>query len=484
MPYLHGAYADIGAGVDRSADLVSGLPVYVGALPVHLAAAPPDGLVNRPVVLRDMAEARNRVGYSDDWEKFSLCEALSAHFDNAIQNVGPIVVINVLDPDTMRKSAPVTKQVALVGGWGLIPDGLCILSTIDVDGKELGTDYAVAWNTARQAVEFRDLTGTLTSPVTVEYVQVDPEQVTADTVIGEAKPETGVYTGIRAMDTVYQLTGSVPTMLCAPGYSANPAVRLAMLGAADRADGHWYAHVLTDIPIQGVGTISAAIQWKTDNAYNSAAEVTHWPKAVKNGKKYHLSTLSVVAAMQTDATNNGVPMETPSNAPVDIDGYYIGGSEANYTSAQANLLNRNGIRTVAFTGGRWALWGPHTAAYVHGDDTPLSDTYDTSPRMLYYVANWFQVQYAKDIGMPINNNRADAVVNEVRAFLDGLRTLGALLHADVAFERIRVAGDVVTEGKFTFFSTVTPVPPVRAYVLTVAYNEGGLGNFVAEGVTA
>ncbi|MCL2495682.1 MAG: phage tail sheath protein [Oscillospiraceae bacterium] len=484
MPYEHGAYAVMGGSVGGNTDLVSGLPVYVGALPVHLTGLPPEGLVNKPVLLRNMADAERLVGYSDSWDKFSLCEALSAHFDNRIQNVGPIVVINVLDPKTMKKAGPKTAQVALVGGRGLITDDECIVGTVEVAGKVAGVDFTVRWSTAKQAVEFRDLTGEMTSPVTVTYDQVDLEQVTAAEVIGNSDPETGVYTGIRAMETVYQLTGSVPTMLCAPAFSSIPAVRLAMLAAADRADGHWYAHVLTDIPTDGVSTISEAIQWKADNAYNSAAEVTHWPKARRGGKVYHLSTLSVVAAMRVDATHSGVPMETPSNKPADIDGYYISGSEANFTSTQANLLNQNGIRTVAFTGGRWAMWGPHTAAFVHGDATPLSDTYDNTPRMLYFLANWFQVQYAREIGAPINNNRVDAIINEVRAYLDGLRTLGALLYADIEFEPIQVAGDLVTEGRFSFFSTATPTPPVRAYVLTLAYNEGGLSAYANGGVSA
>lgn len=474
--YLHGAYASMAPSLTRSADIVAGLPVYVGALPVHLAETAA-GKTHVPLLLRNLAEAYAQVGYSEDWEAFPLCEALSAHFDNAIQNVGPICVINVLDPEAMRDSAPASVELALVGGRGRFADDRCVLHTCAVAGKEPGVDFTVSWNNQRQCVEFHDLSGAMTSPVTLAYEKVDPAQVDEAAVIGAGDAETGQFSGLRALALVHQHTGAVPTMLLAPGFSERPAVRAAMVGAAYAMDGHWYAQVLTDIPLSET-TLSAARDWKARNGYTDVAEVVHWPRARRGGKTYHLSTLSAVAAMQTDAANDGIPMETPSNLPVDIDGYYIAaGADTRFTSLQANLLNAAGIRTVCFHGGRWALWGAHTAAYTGDDTVDPKEVYDVNIRMQYYVANWFQVQYGVEVDKPLSRNRIDAISAQIQAYMDGLRAQGALLYFTVAYEETKREGDLV-EGRFVFGGALTPTPPVRAVVLDLAYTSEGLSAFV------
>lgn len=483
MPgYLHGAYGQMASSLGQSADLVAGLPVYVGALPVHLTAEDA-GKTHVPLILQNMAEAQERVGYSEDWESFALCEALQAHFDNAIQNVGPICVINVLDPETMRAASDTSVEIPLVGGKGKVTDDKCILRTCAVAGKERGTDFTVTWNHQQQCVEFRDLTGTMTSPVTMTYRQADLAQVDDAAVIGEADAEAGHFSGLQALALVYQYTHAVPTMLLAPGFSEHPAVRTAMVGAAHAIDGHWYAQVLTDIPLSAA-TLSDARDWKESNGYNDVAEVVHWPQAKREGRTYHLSVLSAVAAMQTDALHDGVPMETPSNMPVDVDGYYIAdGVDTRFTSLQANLLNEAGIRTLCFHGGRWALWGAHTAAYTGDDAVDPKEVYDVNLRMLYYLANWFQVEYGVEVDKAISRNRMDAILAQIQTFLDGLQAQGSLLYGTASFEETQRAGDLV-KGTFVFHSATTPTPPVRAVVLRVAYTSEGLTDYVTGGEQA
>lgn len=477
MPeYLHGVHANMAPSLGVSADTVAGLPVYVGALPVHLTAAE-KGKAHVPLLLENLADAYAQVGYSEDWEAFALCEALKAHFDNAVQNVGPICVINVFDPETMRAASDTSAEIALVGGKGKLSDDKCILSSCEVAGKALGTDFTVAWNNQRQCVEFRDLTGAMTSPVTLTYRQADASQVDDAAVIGEADAETGRFTGLQALALVYPHTRTVPTMLLAPGFSEHPAVRTALVGAAYGIGGHWYAQALTDIPLSAA-TLSDAKDWKEANGYNDAAEVVHWPRAKRAGRVYHLSVLSAVAAMQTDALHDGVPMETPSNSPVDVDGYYLAeDADTHFTSLQANLLNAAGIRTLCFHGGRWALWGAHTAAYTGDDTADPKEVYDVHIRMLYYLANWFQVEYGLEVDQPISRNRMEAIRAQIQAYMDGLRTQGALLYFAVEYQETQRVGDLV-EGKFVFGSAVTPTPPVRAVVLDVAYTTEGLARYV------
>ena len=94
MSYKHGIYTS-----EQATSLVpmtqtdSGLIVAVGTAPVHLASDPADA--NTPVLCYTYKEAVAALGYSDDWEKYTLCEMMKTHF--ALFNMAPIVFINVLD---------------------------------------------------------------------------------------------------------------------------------------------------------------------------------------------------------------------------------------------------------------------------------------------------------------------------------------------------------------------------------------------------
>ena len=74
--------------------------VYIGTAPVHQVEGGAKN-VNRPILARDISEARKYLGYSDDWASYTLCEAMHVHFE--MKGVGPLIFINVLDPATHRK---------------------------------------------------------------------------------------------------------------------------------------------------------------------------------------------------------------------------------------------------------------------------------------------------------------------------------------------------------------------------------------------
>lgn len=113
--YKYGAYGNIGDSVARSATQAGTVAVYFGTAPVNLvkgyAAA---GIVNNPVKVIDYTDAQRKVGYSENWGKFTLCEAIEAHFNNSKGNIGPVYLVNVLDPDKHRKdqSYSVTETLA------------------------------------------------------------------------------------------------------------------------------------------------------------------------------------------------------------------------------------------------------------------------------------------------------------------------------------------------------------------------------------
>lgn len=101
--------------------------------------------VNKPVVVNDIAEARKYFGYDDDWENYTLCEAMHVFFE--LVGVGPLVMINVLDPEKHKSDATKSKTLTPENGRMVIAGAeSVILDTVKVGEKVLGTDYAMSYN--------------------------------------------------------------------------------------------------------------------------------------------------------------------------------------------------------------------------------------------------------------------------------------------------------------------------------------------------
>ena len=147
MAYKHGTYGELRASKVKSSTNSDTVVVYVGTAPVNLVRGYANaGIINAPIKLSNMVDAQAKIGYAADWDAFTLCEAVAEHFDNTVGNVGPIYVINVLDPTTHRKSENTSISVAFSGGRGEFASSTIILDTIAIQDKVEGTDYEVAYN--------------------------------------------------------------------------------------------------------------------------------------------------------------------------------------------------------------------------------------------------------------------------------------------------------------------------------------------------
>ncbi len=69
----------------------SGIPFVVGTAPVQ--SAKKAGKVNVPVLCTSWDEAIERLGYSGDWEHYTLCEFMYSHF--RLYNCQPVIFCNV-----------------------------------------------------------------------------------------------------------------------------------------------------------------------------------------------------------------------------------------------------------------------------------------------------------------------------------------------------------------------------------------------------
>ena len=475
--YKYGVYGVIGNDIAQNASQAGVVPVYFGTAPVNLL---PDytGTVNIPVKISNLSDAQQNLGYIADsakWGKYTLCEAVAAHFANKNGNVGPIYVINVLDPDTHKKSEKTTTTLTFANKKATIKTDDIILKSLAIDDKVLGTDYTVEYDFNAGIVTITDKGVEAMTTVTVSYDTVDASAVTAETVIGGTTAD-GVVTGIAAVKMVYQTHNAIPTYLAAPGWSTTKSVYDALVAASQNINGHWYAFVYADIPISAATTIAAAKEWKKTNGYTSGFSKVYWPMVKSYNNAFHLSTLALVEKMRCDMENNNVPFETEGNKAIQATNLYFGENIASvlYDKNDANKLTADGITTAIFWGGSWRVWGDHTAAYSHDGVHNARDVFDVNVLMLFHIANSFQKDWGTAIDEPMTLALRDTIVNREQEKLDALVAQGALIgNPTVQFVETNNNLSDLMNGNFRWDISATTIPPLKSATGIVSYTDAG-----------
>ena len=488
--YKHGTYREYGESISTAPENAATVPVYIGTAPINLIAGYNKlGLVNKPIVVKSYADALAKFGYSTDWVTFTLCEAIKAHFNNRFGNVAPVVFINVLDPATHVAEDVVTENITFKNGSASIYSDKIIVDTLSLTDLTLGEDYEVSYNFTAKKLTIKSIgEAPITGMVAATYSVVDTSDVAAETIIGEATAD-GVYSGIGAIDLIYQTYNLVPSIIAAPGWSEIPEVYNAMLAKAEKINGHWDAFTVADIPLVNaeggkVDTIALAKAWQTANGYTDANSKVCFPQAQgADGEIYHLSTLTAWRMVMTDNTHDGIPMESPSNKALPVVKQYFGAGSTNagFDQQRGNELNEAGITTVVYWGGEWVLWGAHTAAFVHGSTEDAKNIFDNNVRMMMYVANSFQSEHALTIDAPMTRAMADTIKNREQQKADALVAIGALIGAPVVEfrESDNSTADLVN-GDFTWAFKGTPTPPFKSGTLRVTYTDEGFSTFYEE----
>lgn len=472
--YLYGTYGIMAESVTQHADDAPTVPVYIGTLPVNLVRGYKQ-LVNKPVKLSNYTDAQGKVGYSPDWKKFTLCEAIEAHFNNVKGNIGPICVINVLNPDVHRVSNPISKSIAFTNGRAVIASDSIIIDTLALEDKTESVDYDVSYDFTGGKVVISSIGEPIAGNVAASWYEINVENITVSDIIG-GKTEAGVYSGLAVIQTIYQLLGVTPALIAAPGWSDIPKVYKAMINAATKINGHWDAFVLADIPLT-VQNIAAARQWKKDNEYISERSKVFWPQIMNgSGQKYHLSTFAVAELMRADSMHDGIPMETCGNKTISAVSQYFGDDSSNqgFDDTESRELTAAGISTAVYWAGNWVLWGDETAAYEYGTEFDARATFDVNIRMLFHITNSFQREWASAIDEPFTIQMKDTIINREQAKLDSLTAMGALYgNPTIQFMESKNSRADIRNGNFRWDIAVTPTPPMKSATAYVAYTDEG-----------
>ena len=479
--YKHGTYGEFADSIVRQTLQSGTVAVYLGTAPVNLLRGY-EQYVNAPVSLADMNSVKRYQGYSDDWKKYTLCEAFKTHFDNSMANVGPIVAVNVLDPAVHKKAEATTTQLTFANKRAVIAGDTIILDTLALAEKAEGVDYTVEYDWTRKQTVINDISAEgISGQVQVTYNEVDTSMVDKEDIIGGVT-EGGVYTGLGCLDLIYQELDIIPNIIAAPGWSEIPEVYQAMVAAGTKCAGHWDAFVAADIPIAENATMAEAEAWRVTNHYTNERSKVCWPQFTDvYGTAFHLSTALVWRMMLVDAANGDVPMESPSNKEIFAAKQYFGADSTNrgFTQEQANELNANGITTLCYWGRRWVLWGPHTAAYEFGNVEDKRSIFDNTIRMMMYISNSFQEEHALSIDGKMDRKLKDSILNREQTKADALASKGALIGTPVvSFNETENSTDDMVEGNFVWGFVGTTTPPFKSGTLKIAYSDEGFDTYI------
>ena len=142
MAYKHGIrIQENPTNIAAPVIIENGVPVIFGTAPINMAANPKEA-TNKLFLCKTFAEAAQNLGYSDDYESYTLCQSMDAFFKAF--GVGPVVLCNVLDP--AKHTASYTEELQIVDGQATSKVKGVLLDGLTVVGKTLDEDYSVEYN--------------------------------------------------------------------------------------------------------------------------------------------------------------------------------------------------------------------------------------------------------------------------------------------------------------------------------------------------
>lgn len=392
----------------------SSIQVVVGTAPVNMAENPSE-VVNVPILANSATEAMAALGYSVDFQKYTLCQTMYATAN--LFQASPVVYINVLDPKKHKKDLTeaeyqINQKQAVIEKEGIILDGLTVKNATGDVALTLDTDYSAAFDSTTGFLTITMIAGGKGENATAIKVSgsiLDPDAVKKEDIIGAVDPSTGAETGAQLIRQVYPRLGVVPGLIIAPGWSQIPEVGLALIAKAALINGVFRSMALVDLDTTKAKKYTDTKKVKEDSGYTSPHCYPLWP--CDRAGEYILAKSAVVGAAveYIDAGNDDVPNLSPSNHLLGVTGQCLAdGTEVVVDQDQANTVNSYGVATAINQNG-YRLWGNYTGAYPASADA--KDIWFPVRRMFNWQGNNFIQTYFDKVDNPMNNVLVQSVVD-------------------------------------------------------------------------
>lgn len=434
----------------------SGVPVIFGTAPINMAADPSNA-TNKLFLCNTFDEAKAAIGYSDDYESYSLCQSMDAFFK--VFGVGPVVLCNVLDPtkhkDTYTETLAVTNSQAKTTSKGVVLSTLVL--TGDGTALTLDTDYTVEFDNDGYVLITVLKEGVTSIEATGD--KLDASKVEVADIIGGYDAVTGVETGIELVRQVYPLFNVVPGLLLAPGWSTDVSVALTLAAKCEGINGVFQCECVVDIDTTTVKKYTDVPEYKENNGLNSKHMICLWPKVARADKVFDYSAIYAAMVAYTDANNDAVPNLSPSNKLLGVSAVVLAdGTEVALDTVQANTLNAVGVVTALNLNG-FKAWGNNTACYPANTDP--KDRWICNRRFFSWWGNSFITTYLEKVDNPANYRLIESIVDSENVRGNALVSQGKCAGIRMVYNPADNPITSVMDGKIVFKQYLAPYTPAE-----------------------
>lgn len=465
MAYKHGAYnTEQDTSLTVPAQGTAGLQVIFGTAPIHLSKDPMKA-ANTPKLCYSYQECQAALGYSDDFEKFTLCQSMDANF--RVFNLAPIILINVLDP---KKAAHTTVNAAeecdVEDGTVIYQKPFVMLNTMEVKNGEAvlvpESDYSATHEGDGVVITLLSQAAKESQALTISSKSVNPAGVTNEDVVGGVDALTGKETGVELVRHIYPKFGMAPGILLAPGWSKDPVVAAALQAKTTAINGVFDCTAYLDIAADETGATvySNAKQAKEAMGASNPHAAVFWPMVAVGDKVYYMSAMAAAMTATNDAANGDVPYESPSNKDLRITATVLkDGTEVLLDQQQANeTLNANGIITAINLNG-FKLWGNNTAAYPSATDP--KDRWLPVRRFFDWDGNNFIQTYLQEVDKPGNQRLIQSIVDSRNVVGNGFVARDYCAGYRLEFRSDENPVTNILDGHLTVHTYMAPYPPAE-----------------------
>lgn len=465
--------------VSAPVQVSSGLQIIVGTAPVNQLANPA-AAVNTPLYVSTYKEAVAAVGWSSDFAKYTLCEAISANFQ--VVGTAPIVVINVLDPKNKKHitaldetSVQVNDGVAEIDKVGILLEKLVVKK--DTTTLTADVDYIASFNddgTVSLAL-INGGAGDGATTLTVSGSILDASKVTADDIVGGVNAATGAETGLEVVRQVYPKLSKAPGILLAPRFSKNAQVCAALQAKCRKINGLFNAVCFIDLDCSADGAqkYTDVAEQKTKQTATSREAYALWLYVKVGETVYSGSSMAAAATVYNDSQNGDRPVASPSNVTIPISAACLeDGMEVLMDQEQGTFLNDLGIATFIRSGTDFVIWGNETAAYPKNTDP--KDMFLCIRRFFNYAWTSFVLDNMSKLDKPMNPKRLQSII-------DSENMKGSKYVSEEACASYRMVADTekntaaeLVAGHYHFYLYCTPFPPLKQVNVTMEYEASSL----------
>jgi len=453
---------EVATSVSTPATVENGIPFVVGLSPIQNAESPAG--VGIPVLCTTYAEFVEKLGWSDDWDTYNLCELAYAHFK--LYGQSPVIFCNLLDPATMKAAVAaadkdvVAKKVELtVKG---IDDAGLVVKAQGGNGTAYvkDTDYSVYYGLdGKLTVEaLPDGACYSASKLNIAFNEVTPASVNA----------AAVAAGFEAVELCMTKLGLIPDLLVSPGFSQNSTVAAIMATKAAGINGMFKAKALIDVDTSVADSYDEVVAEKTTKNFFDKNQIVCWPMVKLGDLKFHLSSHIAGIIARTDY-EYAAPYVSPSNKDMKCDALTVAaGTEVELSLEQANYLNANGITTALNFMGGFKAWGNYTACYPTNQD--VKDYFIPVNRMFDWVGNTLIKTFWYKLDEAMNRRLIDSILDSANIWLNGLTGSGYILGGRVEMLESENPVTDLMAGIVRLHVYITPPSPAQEIDFTLEYD--------------